>query len=238
MTPKIAILIDGGYFLKRLPTVRPQVDASNPERVCAEIKRLITSHLRRENKVVRAAHARDLLYRAFYYDSRPYDKKNHYPISRRSIDFGKSPQAKFRLELFDGLRRTANMALRLGEVRIERGWVLAESAQKGLLKRERTVDDLTDDDFYMSFRQKGVDSRIAADISALTLKRQVGTIILVAGDSDFVPASKLARREGVKVVLDPLWRSVSPDLFEHIDGLASGFPRPGSTANVAAEIEA
>lgn len=67
-------------------------------------------------------------------------------------------------------------------------------------------------------------------IASLTLKRQVDTIVLVAGDSDFVPASKLARREGVKVVLDPLWRSVAPELFEHIDGLQSGFPKPGTAA--------
>ena len=28
-----AILIDGGYLLKRLPTVRPDVDASDPDAV-------------------------------------------------------------------------------------------------------------------------------------------------------------------------------------------------------------
>lgn len=78
----------------------------------------------------------------------------------------------------------------------------------------------------MGLRQKAVDMRIGTDISSLTLKRQVDTIILVAGDSDFVPASKLARREGVRVILDPMWRSVKPSLFEHIDGLYSGSPRP------------
>jgi uncharacterized LabA/DUF88 family protein len=30
----------------------------------------------------------------------------------------------------------------------------------------------------------------------MTFKREVDTIILVTGDSDFVPAAKLARREG------------------------------------------
>ena len=53
-------------------------------------------------------------------------------------------------------------------------------------------------------------------------------IILVAGDADFVPAAKLARREGVIFILDPLWQNVSNDLHEHIDGLRSGVYDPKS----------
>lgn len=68
--------------------------------------------------------------------------------------------------------------------------------------------------------------RIGLDIATVTLKRQAAIVILVSGDADFVPAAKLARREGVQFILDPLWQDVSPDLFEHIDGLRSGFPRP------------
>ncbi len=70
--------------------------------------------------------------------------------------------------------------------------------------------------------------RIGLDISTLTLKKQADTIVLVAGDSDFVPAAKLARREGVEFVLDPLWQKINADLFEHIDGLQSTVPGPGS----------
>lgn len=72
--------------------------------------------------------------------------------------------------------------------------------------------------------------RIGLDISTLTLKKQVDTIILVTGDSDFVPAAKLARREGVEFLLDPLWQSVEDELHEHVDGVVSGFPRPGAPA--------
>lgn len=70
--------------------------------------------------------------------------------------------------------------------------------------------------------------RIGLDIASITLKQQADTIILVSGDSDFVPAAKLARREGVIFILDPLWQKVSNDLLEHIDGLRSGFYNPGS----------
>ena len=70
--------------------------------------------------------------------------------------------------------------------------------------------------------------RIGLDIASITLKRQAEVIILVAGDADFVPAAKLARREGVVFTLDPLWQNVSDDLLEHIDGLRSGFYYPKS----------
>ena len=48
--------------------------------------------------------------------------------------------------------------------------------------------------------------RIGIDISSLAIKKQVDQIVLFAGDADFVPAAKLARREGVDFVLDPMWR--------------------------------
>ena len=90
------------------------------------------------------------------------------------------------------------------------------------------VSDLTDADFTPNLYQKGVDMRIGIDIASITLKKQADTIILVSGDSDFAPAARLARREGVTFILDPLWWGVLPDLHEHIDGLRSGFRNPNS----------
>ena len=87
---------------------------------------------------------------------------------------------------------------------------------------------LTDRDVKYDVRQKGVDMRIGLDIASLAYKKLVDQIILVAGDSDFVPAAKLARREGIDFLLDPMWASIRDDLHEHIDGLCSVFPRPGS----------
>ena len=223
---KVAILIDGGYLLKRLPTVRSRIRHQDAKAVSSAIRQLVTSHLKRENKTVCAANFNSLLYRVFYYDASPYDGKEHKPVSNLSIDYAKTGEAKFRHELFEQLRRSPNTAVRLGEVRRERGWVLKEVSQKRLLKGELTVDDLQDDDFALGLRQKAVDMRIGVDITSITLKRQANTIILVAGDADFVPAAKLARREGVRIILDPLWRTVAPELFEHIDGLSSGFARP------------
>ena len=90
-----------------------------------------------------------------------------------------------------------------------------------LLAGTRTLEDLTEDDFLFVSQQKGVDMRIGIDIASLAYKKQADQIILIAGDSDFVPAAKLARREGIDFILDPMWAEIKPDLFEHIDGLKS-----------------
>ncbi|HIJ84179.1 MAG: hypothetical protein HW380_256 [Magnetococcales bacterium] len=217
---KVAILIDGGYFLKRIHAVRPDVFAHDPIQVDKAIGQLVHNHLSYLNKVACADHPFSLLYRCFYYDANPYANKGHLPVSHSAIDYAKSDEAVFRLKLFDLLRRRSNFALRLGEVRRERAWVLSERAQKDLLAKRRPVDSLTDADFWPGFRQKGV------DIASISLKKQADTIVLVTGDSDFVPATKLARREGIRIILDPMWQSVGESLFEHIDGLFSGFGKP------------
>lgn len=63
--------------------------------------------------------------------------------------------------------------------------------------------------------------RIGLDIASLANKHLVDQIILIAGDSDFVPAAKHARREGIDFILDPLWNHIKPSLNEHIDGLVT-----------------
>lgn len=234
---KVAILIDGGYFLKRLKAVRPKTDTSNALAVARDISRLVNAHLVHLNKIERQGHPRSLIYRSFFYDARPYLDKGQLPISKNGIDYAKTEKARFHLALHDCLRRTSNMAVRLGEVRRDPAslWELKPAVLADLLKKRRDFDTLTDEDFRPTFRQKAVDMRIGLDIASITLKRQADVIVLVAGDSDFVPAAKLARREGVRFVLDPLWRTVDPNLFEHIDGLYSGFPRPGEPAPEAEE---
>jgi uncharacterized LabA/DUF88 family protein len=58
-----------------------------------------------------------------------------------------------------------------------------------------------------------------ASLLPRTYKKQVNKIILISGDSDFVPAAKLARREGIEFILDSMNAPIKPDLQEHIDGL-------------------
>ena len=226
---KVAILIDGGYFLKRLPVVRRFVDTQNAVSVADELKQLVRSHLEQLNEHYEAPHPMRLLYRTFYYDARPYSQKAHTAVDRRPLDYAKSGQAQFRTALFNALYNVPKLAVRLGEVRKDRNrsWTLNAEPQRDLLNGRLQVGDLTDNDFSPALRQKGVDMRIGLDIATITLKRQAEIIILVSGDADFVPAAKLARREGVQFILDALWQDIPDDLSEHIDGLRSGFPRPG-----------
>ena len=225
---KVALLIDGGYFLKRLPTVRPDIDISDSEAVARSIDQLIRGHLDQLNEIYKVENVFQLLYRTFYYDARPYDQKAHTPVDKRPIDYAKSSQAAFRKKLFNTLHSHPNLAVRLGEVRREssHSWILKMEPQKKLLNGDLSVNNLSDNDFVPALRQKGVDMRIGLDIASITLKRQADVIVLVSGDADFVPAAKLARREGVQFILDPLWQNVPRDLFEHIDGLRSGFYKP------------
>lgn len=225
---KAAILVDGGYFLKRLPSVRPDVDNADVEAVAGSIDQLIRGHLSQLNKIHMVPNALQLLYRAFYYDASPYEQKAHAPVSKQAINYAETPQAHFRNQLFKALRGRPNLAVRLGEVHrdADRSWILKPQPQKELLNRHLAVGDLADSHFSPALRQKGVDMRIGLDIASITLKRQADVIILVSGDADFVPAAKLARREGVQLILDPLWQNVPSDLYEHIDGLRSGFYKP------------
>lgn len=226
LSRNVAILIDGGYFIKRLPAIIAGLDKTSASEYLKQIRRLTVSHLEQQTKIDPSVSSKARLYRVFYYDARPYQNKEHAPISKTAIDFSKSPEANFRNELFSLLRKNSSTAVRLGQVVKETGWRLKSEVSKDLLKGCKAWKDLGDDDFVLGLRQKTVDMRIGLDICSLALKKQVDTIVLVAGDADFVPAAKFARREGIRVILDPLWRSVSDELFEHIDGLTSGFPRP------------
>ena len=59
--------------------------------------------------------------------------------------------------------------------------------------------------------------RIGLDIAALTLKKIAQIIVLVSGDSDFVPAMKFARREGAQLYLVTLGHGVRDSMLDHAD---------------------
>jgi len=133
------------------------------------------------------------LYRIFYYDCSPLNKKLHNPISGKSIDLSKTDIYKLRLVLFEELKKKRKIALRLGRIKNTGNWQIYPSKVKALLKGEITLDDISDTDIFYEMRQKGIDMKIGVDIASLSLKKQ-NQIVLISGDEDFVPASKLARR--------------------------------------------
>lgn len=114
------------------------------------------------------------------------------------------------------------VALRLGELSLNKtGYTLKPDTVKKLLSGSKAVSDLTEKDFTLSIEQKGVDMRIGLDISSMAYKKQVNRIVLISGDSDFIPAAKLARREGIDFVLDSMGASIKDSLNQHIDGLTT-----------------
>lgn len=90
-----------------------------------------------------------------------------------------------------------------------------------MLSGKIKISDLTDNDLTYPLSQKAVDMKVGLDIATLAFKKQVDQIILIAGDSDFVPAAKFARKEGVDFILDPMMNNIGQSLHEHIDGLMS-----------------
>jgi len=214
-----AILIDGAYFIKRFRSFEPH-NKYNAERAADLAWRWSMAHLREGKRM------RHDLYRIFFYDCPPIDKKMHNPVSGIMIDFGKSDEAIFRKALHEHLKQKRKVALRLGHLSNDINWTIPLGIIDALLKGKRKLEELTAEDVRLNYRQKGVDMRVGIDISSLALKKQVSQIVLIAGDADFVPAAKLARREGVDFILDPMWQRIPPSLNEHIDGLRCTSPKP------------
>ncbi len=77
-----------------------------------------------------------------------------------------------------------------------------KKGDKFLCNGKITIEDVSDNDYMYYVKQKGVDMKIGIDIATLALKKLVQKIVLISGDSDFVPASKLARTEGIIFTLD------------------------------------
>ncbi len=117
------------------------------------------------------------------------------------------------------------VALRLGKLESKGVWTLEESRLKEILRKQFDAKDLEERDIEYSVKQKGVDMKIGLDIAMLAMKRLVDQIVLVSGDSDFVPAAKIARREGIDFILDPMYAGIAYDLHEHIDGIQSTLSR-------------
>ena len=211
-----AVLIDGEFFLKRFRNIFPHIET--PQEIAKEIKTLSIKHTERINSY---------LYRIFFYDCKPFNNRSHNPVSKRSIDFKREPVHEFRTMLHNELRKLPKTALRLGYLKGDK-WILNEDKLKALLQKQITVDDLKPEDVHFNLRQKEVDIKIGIDIASLSINKMIQNIVLIAGDGDFVPASKLARRNGICFILDPIWNPIDDSLHEHIDGLYSIYPNPNN----------
>ena len=136
-------------------------------------------------------------------------------------------QSARKQQFLQSLRVTPEITLRLGRSAWQAGqWQLDANRLGELMAGEISVNDIQAGDIYPDIRQKGVDMLLGLDIAALAYKHQTDRLVIVANDADYVPAVKLAREEGIKVVLDPLWTRAAEDLREHVDYVCNKLPRP------------
>ena len=221
---KTAILVDGAFYRKR--AFYYWGDKSPSERA-RELSNYCKRHIKEEKDGAE-------LYRVFYYDCPPSSKKVFHPLTKKTVDLGKSSIYKWTLDFFSELKHQRKFALRLGKLSEDQAsFVLTQVATRKLLSGSINLEDLTESDFSLSIGQKGVDMRIGIDISSMAFKHQVDRIILVSGDSDFVPAAKQARREGIDFILDPMRSKIKDDLFEHIDGMRTKAPQTPVVQKIA-----
>jgi Uncharacterized conserved protein len=209
---KLAIMVDGGFYRKRAQYLWGSRTAENRAK---ELEAYCQAHLRLKDKNIPRE-----LYRIFYYDCAPVGRKSIYhSLTRKNVDLDKSDTYTWSTAFLDELKKRRKFAVRLGQLSEHMHYNLRPDVTKRLISGAITLDELTEEDFIFVAQQKGVDMRIGVDIASVTFKKQVNQIILIAGDSDFVPAAKMARREGIDFILDPMQSQIRPDLFEHIDGL-------------------
>ena len=235
-----AIVVDGAYFLRRFKSRYPNLDVNSPADVKLGLMWLAAQHIGlRANFdpwtfLTKNDSSRDQfdtnwcetsdLYRIFFYDCPPLTKRTQLPISKKALDLSQTETARARLAIHRELQSLRKVALRLGRLNEKFGWrVKPDAASRWIASG--VVETLDDDDFEINTVQKGVDMRLGLDVSSMAFKKQVDQIVLVAGDADFVPAVKLARREGIDVVLDPMGGTPAQDLVAHVDGVRD-VPRP------------
>lgn len=212
---KMAVLVDGGFYLKRSKSLKGQ---KSPSARADELVQYCKKHTEHENAE---------LYRIFYYDCDPIGKKAFHPYLRRTIDLSKSDDFKWKTEFFKELAKKRKLAIRKGET-LEGSceYVMNRTAMKDIATGKRGVDSLTENDFGLDVQQKGVDVRIGLDVALIAHEKFADQIVLVTGDSDFVPAAKYARRHGIDFIVDPMWHNFRDELGVHVDGMYTPWPKP------------
>ena len=152
-----AILIYGAYFIKRIRHFEPH-NYFNAERMADLAIRCAMLHLSDKRKPNDKT-LRKELYRIFFYDCLPLEKKMHNPITKRAVDFSKSDEAIFRLELHRKLLKKRKLALRLGELAKTAELVIKPDVEQAILKGNRDLKTmpLKDNEVIINTRQKGVE---------------------------------------------------------------------------------
>jgi uncharacterized LabA/DUF88 family protein len=112
------------------------------------------------------------LLRTYYYNCPPYQGGTPTPRERELVRNAD--------RFYYSLRQIPNLEVRLG--RLEFRGISRETGEP-------------------IFEQKRVDIQLAVDLLTLAHSRQIASAVVVAGDSDFIPAFQAAKDLGVRIVL-------------------------------------
>ncbi len=153
------------------------------------------------------------LFRIYCYHCPPFGGTECHPLTRTNIDFSATTTFSQMTTFIRDLSLKDNVAFRAGELSFD-GWLLKKRSVAEIAKTGRAPRA---DDFAPDLKQKRVDMKIGLDVAWLASRGIVDRIVLVTADSDFIPAVKFARREGVQVVLVTMQQPVKQELLIHAD---------------------
>lgn len=209
---RTAILVDGGYYRVRsrdlwgnkIPSVRAQ-----------ELFNYCMLH------ITEPQDPREL-YRIFYYDCPPMTRTIRHPLTGNDMDYSTMAGTKWSNDFYRELSEKPRTAMRMGELAETTAlFILKDNVLSELLSGEKNISALQESDFRVDVKQKGVDMRVGLDVASLAYEKHVNQIILIAGDSDFLPAIKMARKNGINFILDPMKQKPKHSMIEHVDMIES-----------------
>ena len=193
-----AILLDGGFVTKKLYRMMGNTHATAQD-IIAFAKKCLT--------------ADEELFRIYFYDCPPFEEVQTHPVTRIVIDYSQTVICT-RIKAFqDQLCASDYIAFRRGKLSFK-GWVIKKNSLTNISRTGRAIIPA---DYVPDLEQKRVDIKIGLDVAWLASRKIVQRIILVTADSDFIPAMKFARQEGIQVMLVSLGNLIKKDMREHCD---------------------
>lgn len=213
---KTAVLVDGSFYLKM---ARKRWGEMQPSGRAHELHDYALSHITARRNAKEETERREL-YRIFYYDCRPVTGRNVLqPWNGKNCSFTtKRGDGKWRNDFMRSLSGMRKVAMRLGELSCGNARFVPNASGMRKLGSGVKFADLVRDDFVMTgMKQEGVDMRIGLDVASLSTAGIVDQIVLIAGDSDFVPVMKYARRHGVDFILDPMGHPIHEEMVVQSD---------------------
>lgn len=208
----VAIISDGGFVLRQ---IKRRLKISVENKSLAEIIHKWMTHdipLALKEKTQKTVS----LFRINHYDCFPYEGEILNPFS----GYTRMVRADHRKDFLNHFSRLDRVSFQPGRLSLN-GWKLKDFS--GLVERSKQVPSkqfrVTANDFLPNFVQKKVDVQIVMDVVRLAQQGTIQAIVFLTADSDFVPAIKYAKDQGLLVYLMPLGRRVAQDLIMEVDGV-------------------